>query len=205
MRAALAGKSRIVSQTVPSSTKRASPAEKTRSRIPTTCRPRRHCKPPPTRRKKRCEILTSLGRKSDPRRGGGELGDNVLGLVGRGVEQGGVGTGVLQLLAASPGETDSGAGDEGHYFRLSGEGWGEKRFWVEEEEKKRREKERDARGRGGREGHGGNPKGHGAAFCPRRFQRGDVWRSPPSFSSSFLEISAGLLYAWSSHPHTIKS
>lgn len=72
---------------------------------------------------------------------------------------------------------------------------GEKRFWVEEEEKKRREKERDARGRGGREGHGGNPKGHGAAFCPRRFQPEDVWRSP----RASLPLSSGFQQAFSMH------
>lgn len=97
-----------------------------------------------------------LGRKSDPRGRGGELGDNVLGLVGRGVEQGGVGTGVLQLLAASPGETDSGAGDEGHYFRLSGEDGVRKGFgWKKR--KRREERRRDGRGRGGREGQGAKP------------------------------------------------
>lgn len=55
---------------------------------------------------------------------------------------------------------------------------------------------------GGERARERNPKGHGAAFCPRRFRRGDVWRSPPRLF--LLEISAGL-YAWSGHPPTIKS
>lgn len=32
---------------------------------------------------------------------------------------------------------------------------------------------------GGERARERNPKGHGAAFCPRRFRHADVWRSPP--------------------------
>lgn len=58
--------------------------------------------------------------------------------------------------------------------------------------KRREERRRDGRGRRGERARERNPKGHGAAFCPRRFRHPGVWRSPPSLSSFLLEISAGL-------------